>query len=74
MPKLNGSEVQRRIAEQNRPLAIVFLSGRGTVPTVAEAMKLGAVDFLEKPVEAEDLHRVITRSLQMVQIEEAEYA
>lgn len=55
MPGIDGIEFARR-ARHVRPLTpIVFFSGFATVPDVVRAMQLGAVDFLEKPIEPEHL-------------------
>ncbi len=55
MPGCDGLEFARQ-ARLSRPLMpIVFFSGFATVPDVVKAMRLGAVDFLEKPIEPEEL-------------------
>lgn len=55
MPGCDGIEFAREVREITPLLPIVFLSGFATVPEIVEAMKLGAVDFLEKPVEPDHL-------------------
>jgi FixJ family two-component response regulator len=55
MPGIDGLELQARLRANGREPAIVFLSGRGDVPAATEAMKAGAVDFLEKPVASDRL-------------------
>jgi FixJ family two-component response regulator len=55
MPDVDGLTLQGRLHDAEDPTAIVFLSGRGDVPTATRAMKAGAVDFLEKPVRARGL-------------------
>jgi FixJ family two-component response regulator len=62
MPGLNGLELQQRLA--GRSVQIVFMTGHGDVPTCARAMKAGAVDFLTKPVEDDDLVRVVSSALE----------
>jgi len=49
MPGLSGLELQRALVEADDPRPIIFLSGRGDIPSTVEAMKAGAVDFLTKP-------------------------
>jgi FixJ family two-component response regulator len=61
MPGLDGLDLQKALAE--RAAQIVFLTGHGNVPTCAEAMKAGAVDFLTKPVEDEELLAAVARGL-----------
>jgi two-component system, LuxR family, response regulator FixJ len=55
MPELTGLEVQQRLQEEGVELPIIFLTAFGDVPTCARAMKAGAVDFLEKPVDGKAL-------------------
>ncbi len=49
MPGLGGLEVQDRMAERGLAVPIVFITGHGDVPMAVEAMRGGAVDFLQKP-------------------------
>lgn len=51
MPGIDGIETLRRIKEKRPDLEIIMLTGHATVRSGIEAMKLGADDFLEKPVE-----------------------
>ena len=55
MPGCDGLELQDRLSRIGRTLPIVFLTGCGDVPSSVRAMKLGAVDFLTKPVEKKRL-------------------
>jgi FixJ family two-component response regulator len=59
MPDVNGLALQEELAEKFPHLAVVFVSGRGDVSTSVNAMKAGAVDFLEKPVSGEALLEAI---------------
>ena len=63
MPDLSGPELQERLTKDAPFIPIVFLSGRGDIPTSVKAMKLGAEDFLTKPVSKEDLVAAIERAL-----------
>jgi FixJ family two-component response regulator len=63
-PELGGLEVQRRLAMQQAPLAVVFLSAYGTVPVIVRAMRMGAISFLEKPPSEHDLWEAIQEALQ----------
>jgi RNA polymerase sigma factor (sigma-70 family) len=63
MPGLSGSELQRRLAELEFSLPIVFLSGSSDIPTTVQAMKSGADDFLTKPVDKETLVDAIERAV-----------
>lgn len=56
MPGIDGIEVLKRIKKRYPALPVVIISGHGTVETAVEATKLGAFDFIEKPI---DLDRVL---------------
>jgi DNA-binding NtrC family response regulator len=55
MPGIDGIETLRRIKEKRPDLEIIMLTGHATVKSGIEAMKLGAEDFLEKPVDLNEL-------------------
>ncbi len=55
MPDLGGLDVQQRLLESGMGLPIIFITAHGDVPTCAHALKAGAVDFLEKPVDGKVL-------------------
>ncbi|MBI1370982.1 MAG: response regulator [Planctomycetes bacterium] len=67
MPQLTGLDLQRELAARGCTLPIIFLTGRGDIPSSVKAMRAGAVDFLTKPVHDEDLiaavHRAFEQSL-----------
>src|SRR5262249_6385759 len=52
------------LASRQPPIAIVFITGHGTIPMSVRAMKAGAVDFLTKPYSAKDLIGAIGRALE----------
>jgi len=64
LPGLSGLDLQRRMAEVNLEIPIVFLTGHGDIPASVQAMKAGAIEFLTKPVEEEDILRAIQEALQ----------
>jgi two-component system, LuxR family, response regulator FixJ len=59
MPGLDGIELLKRMKAQQSPFPILIMTGHGDVPLAVEAMKLGAVDFLEKPFEDDRLTAMI---------------
>src|SRR4029453_82854 len=61
MPGVNGLELQHALSD--REAQMVFLTGHGDVPMCAEAMKSGAVDFLTKPADDEELLGAVGRAL-----------
>lgn len=60
----NGLVLQDTLRTSERPLPIIFLTGHGTVPICAQAMKAGAVDFLLKPVDERELLEAISRAIE----------
>ena len=63
LPDASGLEVLAASRDAQPRVPVVVLTGYGTVGTAVEAMKLGAFDFLEKPVELDDLARLIERAI-----------
>jgi two-component system response regulator FixJ len=55
MPEIDGLELLRRLKSLNVQIPVIVITGHGDVPLAVEAMKIGAVDFLEKPFEDEAL-------------------
>jgi len=62
MPGLGGLEVQKSISTKTS-IPVIFLTGRGDIPSTVRAMKEGAVDFLTKPVDEETLLAAVERAL-----------
>jgi FixJ family two-component response regulator len=63
MPGISGLEFQSWMEDAAVPVPIVFLTGHGNVPASVQAMKGGAVDFLEKPVDPPALIEAVSRAL-----------
>jgi len=77
MPGLDGLQLQQRLIEKGGALPIIFLTGRGDIPTSVRAMKQGAADFLTKPVDDRELLAAVqqaTRRCRIVQQERRELA
>lgn len=55
MPEMDGMEVQRELNERGITLPVIVLTGHGDISIAVQAMKAGAVDFLEKPFEKSQL-------------------
>ncbi len=64
LPGMGGLEALRRIKERMAHVPVVMLSGHGQAPTIVEAMRLGASDFLRKPFEAEELEVALNKALE----------
>ncbi|HMR67012.1 MAG TPA: response regulator [Anaerolineae bacterium] len=63
LPGLSGLEVLRRVAEIRPDIRVILISAHGTVENAVEAMRLGAVDFIQKPFVPKELRDIVTRVL-----------
>src|SRR3954467_7943666 len=63
MPGIDGMELLRQLNSGPRKLPVIVMTGHGDVPLAVEAMKLGALDFLEKPFDDDRLIRMIEAAL-----------
>lgn len=64
MPEMDGFETLKRMLEFDNSLQIIFLTGQATVQKGVEAVKMGAVDFMEKPADLAVLIGKITEAQQ----------
>lgn len=55
MPGMSGLELQEKLKESNSLLPIIFITGHGDIPMAVEAMRQGALDFMRKPFQEDDL-------------------
>ncbi|MFT7595941.1 MAG: two-component system response regulator FixJ [Paracoccaceae bacterium] len=55
MPGLSGLEIQERLTDRNATLPVIIMTGHGDLPMAVKAMKAGAVDFVEKPFDADGI-------------------
>ncbi|WP_299848726.1 response regulator [uncultured Roseovarius sp.] len=65
MPEMSGLELQQVLVKRGRSIPIIFITGHGGVPEAVEAMKYGAVDFLEKPFRQDALIKRIDAALKL---------
>ena len=63
LPGLSGLDLQKRMAVVDLEIPIVFLTGHGDIPASVQAMKAGAIEFLTKPVDEQDLLRAIQEAI-----------
>ena len=64
MPGMDGMELQKKLNDKHSILPIIFVTGHGDVPMAVDAMKEGAVDFIQKPYREEALLEKIEAALQ----------
>jgi FixJ family two-component response regulator len=63
MPGLDGLALQEALGAPDAQRPVIFITGKGDVPTSVRAMKAGAIDFLTKPVSDKDLMAAIARAV-----------
>ena len=73
MPGLDGLEVLREIRALDKSMPVVMISGHGTVSTAVEATKLGAFDFLEKPLSTERVTVTIRNALRQRELTDSQF-
>ena len=64
MPGLSGLDLQKHMAEAEIEIPIVFLTGHGDIPASVRAMKAGAVEFLTKPFDEQDLLQAVQEAIE----------
>lgn len=63
MPEISGLELQQVLAHAGVAPPIIFLTARGDIPISVRAMKLGATDFLTKPIDADELIKAVRTAI-----------
>ncbi|WP_028358052.1 response regulator transcription factor [Brackiella oedipodis] len=63
MPGMSGLQLQEELIQREATIPIIFITGHGDVPMAVNTMKKGAVDFIEKPFDVEEITGVIERLL-----------
>jgi FixJ family two-component response regulator len=72
MPEVSGLELQEKMTRAGILLPVIFISGHGTVPMSVRAMKAGALDFLQKPFDEQDLLDAVYRAIDRCRQERAQ--
>lgn len=70
MPEIDGLETLKRIRQQFPNLMVIMMSGHGSVETAVKATKLGAYDYLEKPLDLEKVTILVRNALHQRKLEE----
>jgi DNA-binding NtrC family response regulator len=63
MPRLDGMQLIKEIQARRLPVTIIVTTGHGTIDEAVQAIRLGAYDFLTKPIDVENLRLVLERAL-----------
>jgi len=74
LPGASGLDLQAALSQAGRDLPIVFITGHGDVPTTVRAMKGGAIDFLQKPFNDQELLDCVQRAIARSRTQRAERA
>jgi len=64
MPGMDGIELQQRLSEADPDLTVVIMTGYGTVETAVQALKNGAYDYVTKPIDPDDLSRLVAKAIE----------
>ena len=74
MPGMDGMEVLRRVREIRPDIRVIILTAYGTIESAVEAMKLGAVDFIQKPFSPEEIRELVSRVMDREKLDEQKVA
>ena len=74
MPGIDGIEVLRRIREGHPKVRVIMITAHGTIESAVEAMKLGAVDFIQKPCTPEEIRGLVGKIMEREAIDESKAA
>ena len=69
MPGMDGMEVLRKVREARPDIKVIIITAHGTIESATEAMKLGAVDFIQKPFSPKEIRELVTTVLDRDTIE-----
>ena len=64
LPRIDGLEVLRKLIANGRELEVIMLTAHGTAEGAAEAIKLGAFEYLNKPIDLDELRLIVARALE----------
>ena len=70
MPGMDGMEVLHRVREIRPDIHVIMITAYGTIESAVEAMKLGAVDFLQKPFDPEEIRELVSRVVDRDKLDE----
>ena len=74
MPGMDGMEVLRQVRKIRPDIRVIMITAYGTIESAVEAMKLGAVDFLQKPFDPEEIRELASRVMDRERLDEQKLA
>jgi DNA-binding NtrC family response regulator len=66
MPRMGGIELLGRLAEQTQTMAVVLVTAQGTIDSAVQAMRLGAYDYITKPIDTNRLRTILTNAASLL--------
>ncbi|MBN1932074.1 MAG: response regulator [Desulfobacterales bacterium] len=64
MPGMDGMEVLHQVRQKWPQIIVIIITAHGTIDSAVEAMKLGAVDFIQKPFSPKEIREIVTQALE----------
>ena len=74
MPGMDGMEVLRQVREIRPDIRIIMITAYGTIELAVEAIKMGAVDFIQKPFSPEEIRELVSRVMDREKLDEQKVA
>ena len=66
MPRMGGIELLSRLAEHTQTMAVVLVTAQGTIDSAVQAMRLGAYDYITKPIDTNRLRTILTNAASLL--------
>ena len=65
MPGINGMEVLQKLSKERPEVRVIIITAHGTIDSSVEAMKLGAIDFIQKPFTPDEIRETVARVIKL---------
>ncbi len=66
MPRMGGIELLERLAEERQTIAVILVTAQGTIDSAVQAMRMGAYDYITKPIETNRLRTILTNASELL--------